>query len=86
MTTEAELPRYTCHKTVHALQIRNIIPDSDGHAHLTFEERDYAPIKVNADWLNRHKPKSGGYYVVYEDGYTSFSPAKAFENGYTRDE
>jgi hypothetical protein len=26
----------------------------------------------------------GGYYVVYEDGYKSFSPASAFENGYTR--
>ncbi|MCK9988658.1 MAG: hypothetical protein AzoDbin1_05130 [Azoarcus sp.] len=26
----------------------------------------------------------GGYYVVYEDGYKSFSPAIAFESGYTR--
>jgi hypothetical protein len=24
----------------------------------------------------------GGYYVVYEDGYDSFSPAAAFEAGY----
>lgn len=25
----------------------------------------------------------GGYYVVYSDGYASYSPAKAFEEGYT---
>jgi len=25
----------------------------------------------------------GDYYVVYEDGYKSISPAKAFEEGYT---
>ena len=28
-------------------------------------------------------PEVGGYYVVYEDGYKSFSPAGAFESGYT---
>ena len=26
----------------------------------------------------------GGYYVRYEDGFESWSPAKAFEEGYTR--
>lgn len=29
------------------------------------------------------KGKVGGYYVVYEDGYESWSPAEAFEKGYT---
>jgi hypothetical protein len=29
-------------------------------------------------------PQPGGYFVVYKDGYKSFSPAKAFEEGYTR--
>lgn len=27
---------------------------------------------------------SGGYYVCYSDGYESWSPAKAFEEGYSR--
>ena len=27
--------------------------------------------------------KSGGYYVRYPDGYESWSPAEAFEEGYT---
>lgn len=34
--------------------------------------------------MAKHKPVAGGYFVVYEDGYESFSPAKAFEEGYTR--
>ena len=29
-------------------------------------------------------PRVGGYYVVYADGYKSFSPATAFEEGYTK--
>ena len=28
--------------------------------------------------------KDPGYYVVYEDGYESWSPTKAFEDGHTR--
>ena len=50
-----------------------IVPDDDG----------YAPFPVDADYIDRHKPAVGGYYVVYKDGYKSFSPAEAFEQGYT---
>jgi hypothetical protein len=40
-------------------------------------------IPVNAEYLQKHKPRVGGYYVRYADGYESFSPAQAFEEGYT---
>jgi hypothetical protein len=43
----------------------------------------YAPFAVSAEYLAKHKPEIGGYFVVYDDGYKSFSPAKAFEEGYT---
>lgn len=33
--------------------------------------------------MRKHKPEVGGYYVVYKDGYKSFSPAAAFDEGYT---
>jgi len=46
-------------------------------------DQRYAPISVGADYIAKHKPHSGGYYVLYEDGYASFSPAEAFESGYT---
>jgi hypothetical protein len=32
--------------------------------------------------MHKHKPQVGGYYVLYKDGYASFSPASAFEEGY----
>ena len=35
------------------------------------------------EMMNRAILAVGGYYVVYEDGYKSFSPAGAFESGYT---
>lgn len=41
-------------------------------------------MEVEPDYIKKHKPVAGGYYVVYKDGYKSFSPADAFEDGYTR--
>lgn len=85
------MPRYKCHKEVWALKIKAIKRDgegedreSDGSAIITTEEEGYAPFKVSADYMHKHKPQVGGYYVQYDDGYESFSPAKAFEEGYTR--
>ncbi len=85
-----EMPRYQCHKKVWALKIKEITDpteagnESDGSLVLHFEEGDYAPLRVPHDYVHKHKPQSGGYYVVYDDGYKSFSPAEAFESGYTR--
>lgn len=92
MTEGAMMPRYKCHKEVVALKIKAIrkIPVSLGRtiggdgAYLTPMEDGYEPIYVDYDYLLKHKPKELGYYVVYDDGYASFSPAKAFEEGYTR--
>lgn len=47
------------------------------------EENGYASFTVSRDYLAKHRPEPGGYYVVYDDGYKSFSPAKAFEDGYS---
>jgi hypothetical protein len=32
----------------------------------------------------RFKPQAGGYWIWGEDGYPSWSPAAAFESGYSR--
>ena len=37
------------------------------------------------EYMTKHAPQVGGYYVLYEDGYASFSPAQPFEAGYVRD-
>lgn len=89
-----EMPRYRCHKEVWALKIERIEYDNaiaqrenretDGSALLVFADAGYAPLCVDASYLKKHDPHFGGYYVVYKDGYRSFSPADAFEDGYTR--
>lgn len=87
-----ELPRYKCHKEVWALKIAKVVRgdeddptmEIDGGAMLSFEEKGYGPIKVDFNYMRKHTPQVGGYYVVYKDGYKSFSPAQAFEEGYTK--
>lgn len=85
-----EMPRYRSHKIVHALKIEEVIDptkpgnESDGSRILRFEEYAYAPMRVSHDYVRKHNPQVGGYYVVYDGGYASWSPAEAFESGYTR--
>lgn len=95
MTTAMEMPRYKCHKEVWALKIEKIemasgdrpaVPneETDGGAIITPADPGYAAFKVDMEYMHKHKPQVGGYYVVYKDGYKSFSPAEAFEDGYSR--
>lgn len=77
-----EMPRYRCHKEVWALKIKSI--ERDAVTLMSFEDPGYAAIPISFEWDEKHKPQAGGYYVVYQDGYKSYSPAEAFESGYTR--
>ena len=93
-SASSSMPTYKCHKEVWALKIAKIELDSekaqqenretDGSAIITPEEKAFAPFKVDGNYVFKHKPQVGGYYVVYQDGYKSFSPAEAFEDGYTK--
>lgn len=60
--------------TVYAVSGAEIVPADDG----------FAPFPVSAEYIRKHKPQVGGYYVRYKDGYESFSPAAAFESGYSK--
>jgi len=82
-----QLPLYRCHKQVRAAKILRIEMAADrASATLTLDTDHVSqPIKVDAQWLRRHEPQVGGYYVIYEpDLYTGFSSAQAFEQFYTR--
>ena len=92
---QIELPSYMSHKQVWALKIKDIVPQttetltgSDGPtpdgATVYPEEARYAPFFVDQQYIDKHQPQIGGYYVVYKDGYKSFSPAPAFDEGYTK--
>ncbi len=82
---QRELPRYGCHKEVYALKIKGLKPLPDGGLSILPEDDRYAEFVVDQQFVPKHdaaRPAPGWYYVVYDDGYKSFSPAKAFEDGY----
>ena len=39
-------------------------------------------VLVTRAWMAKHSPEKGGYYVEYDDGYSSFIAASAFEREY----
>lgn len=85
-----QMPQYTCHKTVGALKIKEVCQSpADASCEVggegTWElvpENDAYTIVVTHKWYCKHSPYAGGYYVVYKDGYASFSPAASFEEDY----
>lgn len=94
MNTSAEMPKYKCYKEVHALKIEKVVLDSDlaakenretdGSATLAPSDGNFAPFKVDHEFVRKHRPQGSGYYVVYKDGYKSWSPIDAFEEGYEK--
>lgn len=78
------LPRYKCHKEVQAFKIRSITIGEEGQtALLWMGGRGGYKVEQSLEYFAKHRPKVGGYYVLYDDGYESYSPATAFEAGYT---
>lgn len=75
------LPKWKCHKIVEADKITGIAP---GGKSLFLESS--GEIEISDEMFNRLVGISpvGGYFVRYSDGYESWSPAKAFEEGYAR--
>ena len=70
------IPEYVCHKHVRAAKVIAVAHEREvtiegGHKH------DIGPQRFEV-----MGPEVGGYLVFYKDGYVSYSPAKAFEEGY----
>lgn len=72
-------PLYKSHKTVRALEI-----DQAQHytGWVTFLN-DTRGVHVDVKLFERYRPVTGDFLLEYEDGYLSFSPRKAFVEGYT---
>lgn len=82
----AEMPKYVSHKTVHALEIAAITREAgiEGRR-LSIADPGFADIFAPEGMFSRYQPVPGDFYVVYADEYKSFSPRKAFLEGYTRE-
>jgi hypothetical protein len=83
---QVEIPLYKCHKEVRAAKITEIQShESNGVGSHTMVFGDISGSKFLTDeWKARHNPEVGGYFVLYADGYTSYSPEAAFEEGYSK--
>lgn len=75
------LPKWKCHKIVEADQIVEIKYGIDGARWHLKCGIVIAPI-VTAKLTQRGAPKVNDFYVRYNDGYESWSPRQAFEEGY----
>lgn len=72
---------YQCHKRVLGAPIVSCdIVDNV----VIYEAADgsHAGYRVHGDFFSRGIPPAGSYLVEYEDGYVSWSPKAAFEDGY----
>ena len=88
MSDQMEMPKYQSHKKVWALKIKQVCVswgfEGPFEGHLVPEDSRYGNIPISEEYYKINpKLAAGGYYVVYEGGYTSYSPAEAFEAGYT---
>lgn len=82
----SKMPHYQSHKIVQAAQIKSITYNENSVPRVSMivagsdGDMEIVPDKT---WLAKHQPEEGGYLVLYEDGYLSYSPAKPFKAGYT---
>jgi hypothetical protein len=85
------LPRWRCHKEVSADRIKAIrLLDSerdtevlpDGDSGTRWDLAGGTTVVVSNDLIARGTPRVGDYFVIYADGYESWSPRGAFEEGY----
>lgn len=76
---DSPLETFRCHKVVRAMRIRGIRLSDESDELIG----DNGLIVVSREYIEKHGPQVGGYYVVYKDGYKSYSPCDAFEDGYS---
>lgn len=85
MTDQVEMPKYRSHKVVHALHIAGVEIHEDQSATIAPKDAGYAPFRTRAGWADRFEGSEEdlGVYVVYRDGFTSWSPTEEFRDGYS---
>lgn len=83
MNAITSAPVYVCHKRVQALQIKAVTDLATGSVSVEFTDEAFKSYIADSSMIVRYKPVPGDYFVLYPDGYKSFSPKQAFEEGYT---
>ena len=81
----SDWPSYRCQRFVQALKIAEVNVDAASQVWLVPEDTNYAEFKVDHDFVMKHKPEPGGYFVRFDQSHESWSPADLFENGFTEE-
>jgi hypothetical protein len=76
------MKKYKCIKEVHAFKIVKMTGKYGELEPITLHGADGCAVTLPKGYVVKHQPEIGGYYVRYKDGYESYSPQKAFEEGY----
>lgn len=97
MAAEVQLPRWKSHKEVWGdkiVEVRDVGPanrEGPDDSGFRWVLACGAIISVSlhlhnrvSDVIDASLDPTGGYYVLYNDNYESWSPSEAFEEGYTR--
>lgn len=84
------MQKFQSHKVVEAAKITGVesfFQDLSGPTLLISLDGEDDPVRLSQKMFQRQADDGtnivGGYLVRYADGYTSWSPAAAFEEGYT---
>ena len=81
-----DMAEFKCHKVVRAAKVVDLVMLPNGNAGLILADGDL--LELDPAFVVRHFGEAPyqlpGYVVRYEDGYLSWSPVKAFEEGYTK--
>lgn len=77
-----DLAQYKSKKIVRAGEIVEIVPAGCYVQSADAKESILRPFLENM--IARYTPEVGDFWVVYEDGYQSLSPRKAFLEGYDK--
>lgn len=87
----SRLAEYQSHKRVRAGVIIDLLvagrvdsPEDMVSVRLVADDGDVLDVNVNRQVFARGLPTAGDMFIVYPDGYQSWSPAQAFADGYLR--
>jgi len=86
----SDLPKWHSHKVVQAAKIVRV-DESVPCLVIRVDGQERGLLPRTSEFWKRREPFRGlkapdhGYYVLYEDGFESWSPTKAFEGGYAKE-
>ena len=81
----ADWPSYRCHRFVQALKIAEVNVDAASQVWLVPDDRAYGEFRVDGEFVVKHKPAPGGYFVRFDHSHESWASEDLFENGFTEE-